>query len=94
MRHLPIKSKLFRNNRVRLAELLEPKALTVVNANDPMPTNADGTMMIHPNSDLFYLTGKKSHLKIVFAGFLFTQAIFFRSVKRFRKMRPRALEHT
>ncbi len=57
MRHLPIKPKLFRNNRSRLAELLEPKSLAVVNANDPMPTNADGSMMMHPNSDLFYLSG-------------------------------------
>ena len=65
MRHLPIKPKLFRNNRSRLAELLEPKSLAVVNANDPMPTNADGTMMIHPNSDLFYLTGIEQEESIV-----------------------------
>ena len=65
MRHLPIKPKLFRNNRTRLAELLGPKSLAVVNANDPMPTNADGTMMIHPNSDLFYLTGIEQEESIV-----------------------------
>ncbi len=65
MRHLPIKPKLFRDNRARLAELLEPKALAIVNANDPMPTNADGTMMIHPNSDLFYLAGIEQEESIV-----------------------------
>ena len=65
MRHLPIKPKLFRNNRTRLAELLEPKSLAIVNANDPMPTNADGTMMLHPNSDLFYLTGIEQEESVV-----------------------------
>ena len=57
MRHLPIKTKLFKGNRRRLAELLEPQSLAVVNANDVLPTNADGTFVIHPNADLFYLTG-------------------------------------
>ena len=57
MRHLPIKPKLFKDNRRRLAELLEPQSLAVVNANDVLPTNADGTFVIHPNADLFYLTG-------------------------------------
>lgn len=65
MRHLPIKPKLFRNNRSRLADMLEPKSLAIVNANDPMPTNADGTLMIHPNSDLFYLTGIEQEESIV-----------------------------
>ena len=57
MRHLPIKPKLFKDNRRRLAQLLEPQALAVVNANDVLPTNADGSFVIHPNADLFYLTG-------------------------------------
>ncbi|MFP6901504.1 MAG: aminopeptidase P family protein, partial [Opitutales bacterium] len=39
--------------------------LALVNANDPMPTNADGTMMIHPNSDLFYLAGIEQEESIV-----------------------------
>jgi len=57
MRHLPIQPKLFKDNRRRLADLLEPQSLAVVNANDVLPTNADGTFIIHPNADLFYLTG-------------------------------------
>lgn len=57
MRHLPIDSKLFVENRSRLAELLLPNSLAVVNANDVLPTNADGTLLIQPNSDLFYLSG-------------------------------------
>jgi Xaa-Pro aminopeptidase len=57
MRHLSIKSQLFKENRKQLFELLVPKSLAVVNANDVLPTNADGSLVMHPNSDLFYLSG-------------------------------------
>lgn len=57
MRHQSIKSSLFRGNRERLCKLLPPKSLAVVNANDIPPTNADGTLVMWPNSDLFYLSG-------------------------------------
>ena len=36
---------------------MAPKALAVVNANDVLPTNADGTLPMQPNADLFFLTG-------------------------------------
>ena len=36
---------------------MEPKALAVVNANDVLPTNADGTLTMQPNADLFFLSG-------------------------------------
>lgn len=57
MRHAPIDSKLFTENRERLKKLLPPKSLAIINANDVLPTNADGTLMMHPNSDLFCLSG-------------------------------------
>lgn len=57
MRHAPIDPQLFVTNRHRLAALLRPGSLAVVNANDILPTNADGTLRLVPNSDLFYLTG-------------------------------------
>jgi len=57
MRHAPIDSKLFVENRERLKKLLLPKSLAIVNANDVLPTNADGSLPLHPNSDLFHLTG-------------------------------------
>lgn len=57
MRYQPIDPELFVENRQRLAKLLLPNSLAVVNANDMLPTNADGTLPLHPNSDLFYLTG-------------------------------------
>ena len=57
MRYLPIDSHLFVQNRQRLTALLKPNSMVVVNANDIMPTNADGTMAFRQNNDLFYLTG-------------------------------------
>ena len=57
MRHKPINNKLFVQNRQRLAELMAPKSLAVLNANDVLPTNADGTLPMQPNADLFYQSG-------------------------------------
>ncbi|MBI5772480.1 MAG: aminopeptidase P family protein [Verrucomicrobia bacterium] len=57
MRHAPIDPQLFTENRRRLAALLPGNALAVVNANDVPPTNADGSLLLVPNSDLFYLAG-------------------------------------
>jgi len=57
MRYTPISAELFIRNRQRLAELLLPKSLVILNANDIMPTNADGTMGFRQNSDLLYLSG-------------------------------------
>ncbi len=57
MRHEPINSKLFIENRANLRRLMLPNAQAVVNANDILPTNADGTLLLRPNTDLFYLSG-------------------------------------
>ena len=57
MRHAPIASTLFAANRKRLADLLPAGSLAVVNANDVLPTNADGSLPMVANSDLFYLSG-------------------------------------
>jgi Xaa-Pro aminopeptidase len=50
-------SKLFIENRERITKLMLPNSLAVANANDIPPTNADGTIAMVPNSDLFYLSG-------------------------------------
>ncbi len=65
MRHKPIDRQLFIQNRERLKRLLQPNSLAVVNANDVPPTNADGTLAMPPNSDLFYLTGVEQEESIV-----------------------------
>ena len=57
MRYKRINKELFVSNRKRLLKELKPHSLVAVNANDVMPTNADGTMRFRQNSDLFYLTG-------------------------------------
>ena len=57
MRHKLISNILFTLNRKRIIDLMEPKALAVVNANDVLPTNADGTLPMQPNADLFFLSG-------------------------------------
>ena len=65
MRHLSVNSKLFSNNRKKLCGKLPGKAIAVANANDVLPTNADGTLPLHPNSDLFYLSGIEQEESII-----------------------------
>lgn len=57
MKAVPLPSALFTLNRERLVKKLPPRSLAVLNANDIMPTNADGAMGHLQNADLFYLTG-------------------------------------
>lgn len=57
MRYGPIDPQLFVENRRRFRELLPSHSLAILNANDVLPTNADGTLPLKQNSDLFYLTG-------------------------------------
>src|SRR5690349_9512218 len=57
MRYKKIDQQLFIRNRQNLLKELKKNSVVVVNANDIMPTNADGTMRFRQNSDLFYLAG-------------------------------------
>ena len=57
VRYEPISAEFLTRNRKRLTELLEPRSLVVIHANDVLPTNADGTMPFRQNNDLYYLTG-------------------------------------
>src|SRR5882762_11708875 len=57
MKAVPLPSALFTLNRERLVSKLPPCSVAVLNANDIMPTNADGSMGHLQNADLFYLTG-------------------------------------
>ncbi len=58
-------SSLFIGNRARLRSLLPANALAIVNANDVLPTNADGSLNLVPNSDLFYLSGVEQEESIL-----------------------------
>jgi Xaa-Pro aminopeptidase len=57
MRYGPIAPELFVENRRRFRELLPPQSLAIFNANDILPTNADGTLALKQNTDIFYLSG-------------------------------------
>jgi Xaa-Pro aminopeptidase len=57
MRYGTINKDLFISNRKNLLKHLKDNSIVVVNANDILPTNADGTMRFRQNSDLFYLSG-------------------------------------
>lgn len=52
-------------HRANLAKLLLPNSLAVVNANDILPANADGSLILRPNSDLFYLSGVEQEESIL-----------------------------
>ena len=60
-----LNAKLFTANRERLKQLLPSRSLAVVNANDIFPANADGTIPMVANSDLFYLTGVEQEQSIL-----------------------------
>ncbi len=57
MKYAPIDRNLFIENRKRFAAQLKSNSLAIFNANDIMPTNADGTMPFRQNNDLFHLSG-------------------------------------
>jgi len=57
MRHAPIDPALFVAHRRRLAAALPPRSVAIVHAADVLPTSGDGTLRLHPASDLFWLSG-------------------------------------
>lgn len=57
MRYPPIDPQLFAENRRKVAGLLKPGFIAVLNSNDLMPKNADGAHPFIQQSDLFYLSG-------------------------------------
>jgi Xaa-Pro aminopeptidase len=65
LRYEPISSELFATNRQRLARVLLPNSLAVLNANDLLPSNGDGFIGLTPNSDLFYLSGVEQEQSIL-----------------------------
>jgi Xaa-Pro aminopeptidase len=65
VRYEPLNPEMFIAHRKRLSQWLLPNSLAVVNSNDIPPTNADGTMAMIPNSDMFYLTGVEQEQSIL-----------------------------
>jgi Xaa-Pro aminopeptidase len=57
MRYTTPSSKLYIENRAKFIKEMEPRTVAVLNSNDTMPTNADGSMVFRQNNDLLYLSG-------------------------------------
>lgn len=57
MKYLPIDRQLFIKNRALFNSKIKDNDIAILNANDIMPTNADGTMPFRQNNDLFWLCG-------------------------------------
>jgi len=57
MRYNPLPASFYIANRARIAEVLPHGALAIFSSNDPMPSNADGTLGFRQNSDLLYACG-------------------------------------
>ena len=57
MKYLPINNQLFIKNRGLFNTKITGNDIAIFNANDIMPTNADGTMPFRQNNDLFWLSG-------------------------------------
>lgn len=71
MRYEKINSQLFISNRERLKSLLKPNSMVIVQSNDVLPTNADGTFGFRQNNDIFYLSGidQEETILILFPDF-------------------------
>jgi len=57
MKHLPIHSSLFQQNRKRFTQQMLPNSIAIFNSNDEMPTNGDQFHRFWQNSDLYWLCG-------------------------------------
>jgi len=57
MRYKAFDNQLFIHNRKNFTQRMKPGSLALFNANDILPSNADGTLKFIQNKDLFYLSG-------------------------------------
>ncbi|MBS1566877.1 MAG: aminopeptidase P N-terminal domain-containing protein [Bacteroidetes bacterium] len=57
MKYLPLNPEIFKQNRKRFIEKMEPNSIAIFNSNDELPTNGDALYKFKQNSDLFWLTG-------------------------------------
>lgn len=57
MKHLPLDSKLFIENRKRFCKEMLPGSIAIFNSNDELSSNGDATYPFIQNSDLYWLCG-------------------------------------
>ncbi|HNP18086.1 MAG TPA: aminopeptidase P family protein [Fulvivirga sp.] len=83
MKYTPLNKDLYIQNRKRFVKQMKSKALAVFNANDIMPTNADGTMNFRQNNDLLSLSGidQEESILVLFPDFYdkaFSEILFLK----------------
>jgi Xaa-Pro aminopeptidase len=57
MKHLPLNSKIFIQNRQRFIKKMKPNSIAIFNSNDEVPSNGDAIYRFQQNSDLYWLSG-------------------------------------
>jgi len=57
MKYEQIPNQLFRKNRKKFMDSMQPKSIAVFNSNDIYPISADATMPFEQHRDIFYLSG-------------------------------------
>lgn len=57
MRYQPLPAELYIKNRKKLYKNLKPNSLVILESNDVLPTNADGSMAFRQQNDVLYLSG-------------------------------------
>lgn len=57
MKHLPLNSELFIQNRKRFTERMKPNSIAIFVSNDEVPSNGDALHRFQQNSDLYWLCG-------------------------------------
>lgn len=57
MRYTPLPASFHIRNRKKLYSYIKPNSLIIIESNDILPTNADGSMGFRQQNDLLYLSG-------------------------------------
>ena len=57
MRYQALSSSLFKKNRKKFMDKMQPKSLAVFNSNDIYPIGADSTMPFQQDRNIYYLSG-------------------------------------
>lgn len=70
MKYLPLNPDIFRQNRKRFIDKMEPGSIAIFNSNDELPMNGDALYRFKQNSDLYWLTGieQEDTMLLLFPG--------------------------
>ena len=53
MKHLPLNTDIFRQNRERFVSKMDKNAMAIINSNDELPTNGDALHPFKQKSDIY-----------------------------------------